>query len=211
MGLFDRFKRDEPSAPATDVVPERQPFGYKTGWIAAQTDNLAALANALGILGQQPAPWASGISEAYGGGVFVCPTVDGWTLAMGEGILTGDNIDLAAVSRTLGVEAQLFRTHRIVEHHEWARAIDGEITRSFSYLGETGEITKNDGAATPTELMESAAAYCAEIAVGPFPFDDDTEYPDESTVIAMAAGWSIDPTTLRGPDDRQGIIGRLPY
>lgn len=211
MGLFDRFRRSEPSTPAIEAEPERQPFGYKTGWIAAQTGDLDGLANALGVVGQQPASWSSGISEAYGGGVFVCPTVDGWTLAMGEGILTGGDIDVAAVSRTLGVEVQLFRTHRIVEGHEWARAIDGVLTRNFSYIGESGEITKNDGAATPTELMEPAAAYCAEVAVGPYPFDDDTEYPDESTVTAIAGGWSIDPTTLHSPDDRQGIIGRLPY
>lgn len=209
MGLFDRFRRADVDAHVSEAVPERQPFGYKTGWIAAHTDDTAGLANALGVVGQQPAPWSSGVAEAYGGGVFVCPTVDGWTLAMGAGILTGDDIDLAAVSRTMGTEAQLFRTHRVVEHHEWARAIDGQIIRNFSYIGESGEITKNEGPATRTELMEPAAAHCAELAVGTIPFDD-TVFPDESTVITIAAGWSLDPTTLHGPDDRYGIIGRRP-
>lgn len=209
MGLFDRFKRPNPVTRIAEAEPGRQPFGFKTGWIAARTEDLAALANALGVVGQQSAPWSSGVSEAYGGGVFVCPTVDGWTLAMGEGILTGDDIDLAIVSQTLGAETQLFRTHRIVEYHEWARAIDGEITRSFSYVGESGEVTKNDGAVTPTELDEPAAAQCAELAVGAVPFDE-IEFPDESTVMTIAAGWSLDPTTLHGPDERNGIIGRRP-
>lgn len=108
-----------------------------------------------------------------------------------------------------GVEPQLFRSHRIVEHHEWVRAVDGKVTRSFSYVGESGEITKNDGAVTPVELEDSAAAQCAELAVGTVPFDD-TEFPDESTVMTIAAGWSLDPTTLHGPDERNGITGRRP-
>lgn len=210
MGLFNRFRRTEPNARPTEAEPERQAFGYKTGWIAAEMDDPAKLADALGVVDQRPARWSSGVSEASGDGVFVCPTVDGWTLAVGAGILTGDDIDVAAVSRSLGAQVQLFRTHRIVDHHSWACAVDGAVIRSFAYSGESGEIAANEGAATPIELTEPAAAHCAELPVGPVPFDDDAEFPDETTVLAIAAGWSIDPTTLHGPDDRSGIVGRRP-
>lgn len=192
-----------------DVDPERSPFGYKTGWVAVQSGSADHVAGSLGLVDRREASWQEGVAAAYSKGVFVCPSVDGWILAMGEGVLAG-GVDAAALSERIGSEVQVFKTHRVVDLHAWARAEEGVLTRDFEFLGESGEIVKNLGSITPAEEDEASAADCASLAVGPVPFDDEgLDFPTEETVMAVAAAWSLDPTTLGGPDDRLGVLGRL--
>ncbi len=56
------------------------------------------------------------------------PPVDGWVLVAGSGILT-TQVDPAELSRRLGSQVQLFRTHRVAECHEWFLADGGELIR----------------------------------------------------------------------------------
>lgn len=193
-----------------NVDPERSPFGYKTGWVAVRSESADHVAGSLGLVDRREAPWQEGVAAAYSSGVFVCPSVDGWVLAMGEAVLTG-SIDAAALSDRSGCEVHVFKTHRVVDLHAWARAEKGVVTRDFEFVGESGEIVKNAGPVTPAEEDDEGAADCASLSVGQVPFDDEgLKFPTEETVLAIAAAWSIDPMTLGGPDSRLGVLGRLP-
>ncbi len=153
--------------------------------------------------------WGAGVGAAYAADVFVCPPVDGWILVMGSEVLTTE-VDPAEFSRRLGCEVQVFKTHRVVELHAWARAVDGILIRSFEYVGESGEITVNLGEVSVAEEDEVRAANCAGLPVGPVPFDDvDLVVPTEETVMVIAHEWSLDPTQLEGTDERCGILGQL--
>jgi prophage tail gpP-like protein len=192
-----------------DVDPERSPFGYKTGWVAVRSESADHVAASLGLVDCREASWQEGVAAAYSKGVFVCPSVDGRILAMGEGVIAG-GVDAAALSARIGSEVQVFKTHRVVDLHAWARAEEGVLTRDFEFLGESGEIVKNVGLVTPAEEDEASAADCASLSMGPVPFDDEgLDFPAEDTVMAIAAAWSLDPTSLGGPDDRLGVLGRL--
>ncbi|WP_169744615.1 hypothetical protein [Paenibacillus stellifer] len=61
-----------------------------------------------------------------------------------EAELTSDPLSsplkaITYLSETFG-EACYFGSHRIVDYYAWAKAKDGNISRGFGYLGETGSI-----------------------------------------------------------------------
>jgi hypothetical protein len=188
----------------------RVPFGYKTGWVAAQDVPPALVADALGLVDQHAAGWSTGIESAYGAGVFVCPPVDGWVLAMGWDILTNAP-DLAQLSATLGTEVQLFKSHRVSEYHLWSRAQNGTIVRAFEFNFESGQLTMNAGQPTQIEVATPEIAPALASLPGIFPFeayespDRSARHPNEDSVMTVAAAWSLDPTQLTGEDTRVGI------
>jgi len=168
--------------PITDVAPELRPaaFGPKTGWIAVHGVPAAAVTDALRLRETRPMSWDEGVEQAMVQGVFVCPPVNGWVLAVGADILIQD-IDVAAISRQLGTRAQVFRTHRVPEHHEWALADSGTVLRSLRYVGESGEYEQ---AGQPTPIESSLSVTGADATVS------------EDDVFAVAGAWSLDPTRL---------------
>jgi hypothetical protein len=182
----------------TAVPPGRRPasFGPKIGWIAVRGASAGAVVQALGLRNVRPASWDDGIEAAYREGVFVGPPVEGWVLAAGVDILHKE-VDLAALSRQLGSQVQLFRSHRVPEHQEWSRAENGTITREARSIGETGEACQSG---EPTD---------AERALG---LDDPDEGFSEDDVFAIAGAWSLDPTTLHNhpSEGAEGSWGQLP-
>jgi hypothetical protein len=187
-----------PVVSAAPVPPDRQPtsFGPKTGWIAVRGVSAAAVVAALGLRDARPASWDDGIEAAYEEGVFVGPPVDGWVLAAGSGILT-TQVDPADLSQRLGSQVQLFRTHRVVEGHEWFLADGGELIRAVRYLGETGQFQQ---AGDPTDAERSLPLDGADVIIS------------EDDVFAIAGAWSLDPTTLHDhhSEPGPGTWGRLP-
>jgi hypothetical protein len=171
-------------------------FGPKTGWIAVRGKPAAAVVAALGLRNVRPASWDDGIETAYQEGVFVGPQVDGWVLAVGAGILTG-RVDPAELSRRLGAQVQVFRTHRITESHEWFLARGGELIRGVHHVGETGEFQQSGN---PTDAERS------------LPLDGPDVIISEDDVFAVAGSWSLDPTTLhdRRSEPGPGTWGRFP-
>ncbi len=139
--------------------------------------------------------------------MFVCPPVDGWTLAVGNDLLLDHPIDIATLSTTLRTEAQQFSSHRVVDAYSWSMARNGVLVRAFEYVGEQGEIVRSVGALTPAEHASPAAEFLS-LPEGPDESEVET-WPDEGTVLGIAAAWSIDPSALAGPDDRKGRLGRL--
>jgi hypothetical protein len=168
--------------PITDVARELRPaaFGPKTGWIAVHGVPAAAVTDALGLRETRPMDWDEGVEAAMAQGVFVCPPVSGWVLAVGADILIQD-IDVAAISRQLSTRVQVFRTHRVPEHHEWALADNGTVLRSLRYVAESGE-HQQSGQPTPVESSLSVTAADATVS--------------EDDVFAVAGAWSLDPTRL---------------
>ena len=193
-------------------------FGYKIAWLAIRTGATESAADALGLVDTRTASWAEGIGAAYaaceaGRGrspVFLTPVVDGWTLAvLGSGELLEDKgagagaLDLRSLSRRFG-EAQKFATHRVVEYQEWQRWVDGSPVRRYCWIGEAGEIRFDEGEPIGAEgNLLRAADLTGDW--GAF------EVADEETVMAVAADWSINPTTLDQRDDLhpRGLLGFL--
>jgi hypothetical protein len=99
---------------------ERQAFGYKNGWIACRTEDLDAVAAALGLFDRRQVGWSSGVDASYECGIYVCPPVDGWTLAVGQPLLD-PVVDLSQLSGDLRTEVQRFVTHRVVEATDGSR------------------------------------------------------------------------------------------
>jgi hypothetical protein len=169
------------------------------------------------MTGVRAASWAEGVTAAYGARqepravVFLTPPVDGWTLAvLGGGDLFDDDgtgggaLDLAALSRRFG-EAQKFSTHRVVEHHEWQRWAGGLPVRRYCSTDCSGDVRFDEG---DPARAEGNLPHAADLDTDDW---EDFDLADESTVMAVAAEWSIDPTTLEERPDLppNGLLGIL--
>ncbi|HEX8017739.1 MAG TPA: hypothetical protein VF465_21105, partial [Flavobacterium sp.] len=133
-------------------------FGFKTVWIAVKTDNKERLAEILELKNIQSSNWKSGIESAYNDGIFITPLIGQWTLTVGMKLANGQLEDINKLEKILNKlssefgEAQSFGTHRVVEYHHWIKSINGEITRTYSYIGESGENIKVFGELTGPEI-----------------------------------------------------------
>jgi len=66
-------------------------FGYKCMWLAIKAENQQKVAELIGIKDPKKSNWESGIDNAYEGSIFITPSIDGWTLAVGLGLPSGDS------------------------------------------------------------------------------------------------------------------------
>jgi hypothetical protein len=173
-------------------------FGGKQAWLAVRDGDPAAVLAALGLRDLGEVPWRDGIDLAHltDDRVAVTPPLPGardttWVLAVGRYLLRPDVvIDVTALSEQLGTEVQFFATHRVTEMHRWQRAAQGVLSRTFGYVGQTGEVTSWHG--DPDAAERDAGL--------PATFDDEaTVLVSEQDVLKVANAWSIDPTTLSGP------------
>jgi hypothetical protein len=160
----------------------------------------------LGLKDLRPVPWQKGLDDAYDRGRWLLtPPVDGWVLAVGGDLPSrlerAGFLDwLAGLSRTLG-GVDYYCTHRVVEVHAWARAEDGKLLRAFGYVGERGETLFDAGPLTPQEepLRAERLRWIDPLTPG----EEQGRYewwPNEETVLALAAAWSVDPREL---DERE--------
>lgn len=170
-------------------------FGPKQAWLAVRETPADLVITAMGLRDLGPLAWRAGIDLVY----FTddrlvltpaLPGVDGtrWTLVTGRWLLK-EPIDITELSATLGTEVQSFASHRVVELHRWRRARHGELLRGFGYLGETGEVTEWYG---EPDAAERAAHLPSTVD------DETTVLVSEADLMAVAAAWSLDPTTLDG-------------
>jgi hypothetical protein len=170
-------------------------FGGKQAWLAVRDGDPGTVLAALGLRDLGEVPWRDGIDLAYltDDRVALTPALPGagdsrWVLAVGRWLLRPDTtVDVTDLSARLHTEVQFFATHRVTELHRWQRAADGELLRSFGYVGQIGEVTSWHG--DPDEAERAAGV--------PAVLDDDaTVLVSEHDVLRVAHAWSIDPSGL---------------
>lgn len=193
-------------------------FGYKTVWIAVKTNNKERVAAILELKNIQDSNWKSGIETAYNEGIFITPSIGDWTLAIGIKLANGELEDINKLEKMLNKlsselgEAQSFGTHRVVEYHHWMKSVNGQITRTYAYLGESGENIKVFGELTEPELgLNLINTFSKEAALENYWEREDLVYADEELVMKIAENWSINPTKLTERKDIKkelGLIGK---
>jgi hypothetical protein len=187
-------------------------FGGKQAWLAVRVNAPAPTANdasaseqdevgrilaALGLRDLGSVSWRDGLDMAYltDDRIAVTPPLPGarddyWILAAGRRLMRPDaGVDVIALSAELRTEVQFFATHRVTELHRWQRAVDGDLVRTFGYVGQTGEVTSWFGEPDPAERDAGLPAALEE---------DTTVLVGENDVLKVAGAWSIDPSTLSG-------------
>jgi hypothetical protein len=172
-------------------------FGTKQAWLAVRDGDPATLTAILGLHDLGEASWRNGVDLAYltDDRLAVTPPLPGadgasWVLVTGRWLLSPrSTVDIQELSAALDSEVQFFASYRVGEAHRWERAIDGILVRSFSYVGEIGEVT--DWRGDPDD---------AELAIGlPAAVDENSEVLiSETDVMRLAAAWSVDPNSLDG-------------
>jgi hypothetical protein len=177
-------------------------FGYKQAWFAVAGADRDAVLGVLGAHDLGEVDWQEGIDLSYltEDRLAVTPPLSGagdrdWVLVAGHGYMYGDPIpSVAEMSEALGTEVQFFSSYRVVEAHRWERAVDGRLVRAFAYVGERAEVTRWTG---DPDAVERAIGLPESMAAGP-----DGEPPfvivGEQDVMAVAAAWSVDPSSLDG-------------
>jgi hypothetical protein len=173
-------------------------FGGKQAWLAVRDGEPERVLAALGLRDLGEVSWRDGIDLAHltDDRVAVTPPLPGardttWVLAAGRYLMRPDTVvDVTDLSARLHTEVQFFATHRVTESHRWQRAADGELVRTFGYVGQTGDVTSWHG---DPDAAERAAGLPAE-----FDAEESTILVSEQDVLRVADGWSIDPTTLDG-------------
>ncbi len=185
-------------------------FGPRTVWLAFRGATPQAVAKALDLREVSPLPWTAGLVGAYAGRVFVTPPVDGWVLATstrfpdaGGGPATDAATPLLARLAHQFDEVQYFSTHEDIGWSAWARYVNGAATRKYAYLGAQGLILWNEGDPTPEERALNLDFSAKAVR--------DGAVPEEANVFALAAKWSVDPSTLgQRLDPGAGLGGVLP-
>jgi hypothetical protein len=177
----------QPSPKETQISASAPvPFGYKTQWFAVPECRGETLAKAIGMPNVKRVSWSEGMKLIESkGGVFITPSIAGWTLAIGE-VPSADEAAWTPLIENLSREfgrTYYFGTHRVVEYHAWARAEKGTIVRAFGYLGERDETFLNVGPRSPEEV---------QLGIG----ESSGKSPDEESVLNLAGKWVIDPRTL---------------
>jgi hypothetical protein len=170
-------------------------FGGKQAWLAIRDGDPATVLAALGLRDLGEVSWRDGIDLAYltDDRVAITPALPGardtrWLLAAGRRLLRPDaGVDVIDMSARLHTEVQFFATHRVTELHRWQRAVDGELVRSFGYVGQFGEVTSWHG---EPDAAERAAGLPATLDA------DTTVLVSEQDVLRVAHAWSVDPTEL---------------
>lgn len=223
--LRKKKKSIEPEEKQAEIVfsttaDQARGFGYKTIWFAVKSTETEKIALTMGLKDTHACNWEQGISESYNGSVFVCPPIDHWTLVCGDCLPNGSSLEsiesvnkmLQKLSQTFG-EAQFFGTHRVVEYHAWGKAKDGKILRYYSYLGESGENILVEGEADAFEQsLNLGNTFSEEAKAEDYLEREDILWPNEETVMQVAANWSINPTILDERTDvapAMGILGKM--
>ncbi|WP_274362322.1 hypothetical protein [Paenibacillus thermotolerans] len=191
-----------------DATPDQpQPFGYKCQWIAIKTENTQEIVEYFNLSNTQFANWSTGIKGAYEGFYFISPPMNGWTLVMSSKMPDlSDTTNRSPIEQIVRLseyygEAYYFGTHRVVEYHAWAKAVEGQLVRAYGYLGERAEMLIDKGELTSEEIEHHLVFTPIE--------DDESLLPDEEHVLLIAKEWSVDPLMeYENLECGVGVIGR---
>ena len=166
-------------------------------WLAVRANDPKTVLAALGLNQPTPCSWSEGMTGERK--FFIGPPVNGWIIVTGSGLPNPScDVDecfrfLARISGRLG-QVQLFHADRILHHHAWARAENGNITRAYAWAGET---IWNQGTKTPAEIELSMKCF----GYGEEPNADswaavEWTAANVGKVPLLATRWSLDPARV---------------
>lgn len=160
-------------------------FGSKQTWLAVRGGEPVAVRAGLRLKDLGPVGWRAGVDLAYltDDRVVLTPPLDGWLLVTGQWLWKA-GLSVAHLSAELGTEVHRYASHRGLERHEWERAVDGVLVRSFAYDGRAAQVLRSIGDPDPAE---------SEIGLG-----TEDVLVGESDVMRVAGAWSVDPGRLDG-------------
>lgn len=196
--------------------PERpvwQPiFDAPFRWMAIRGADVNLIQSALRLRNPRPCSWEEGLHRALEHKLFITPPLNGWTLVMGSDLPDpAEDPDevfhlVRELSSLLG-EVHFFSMNRLFSHHSWVLAEGGSIRRGYCWAGQT---VWNQGVPTRAELSLNMTTY--DYGRGPerglFSYADPLGATTDK-VTALAARWSVDPTTvdMRRLRGSRGITG----
>lgn len=198
------------SAPKLEQTPDTPYFlASKNAWFAISSDSPERVADAIGLVAQKPANWASGIkwsdwssNRHFEQGWFPCfvtPATEGWVLVRGAWIGPATSLErkLKPLSKKFGT-AHYFATFRMMSMYGWATANKGKLKRRLFFSED--EVILRDGPESVAEvelgLGEINAFNSRLAAVGTDALNEELRYVGESDVYALAAAWSLDVQSL---------------
>ncbi len=171
-------------------------FGYKCQWFAVKTVDTEAVLEEIKLKNVQVSNWNTGIEGAYEGYYFIAPPIHDWTFIINSIMpdLSGKEslyplTVITDLSQRFG-EAYYFGTHRVVEYHAWAKAVNGKVVRAYGYLGESGETIIDQGELTQDEIDSNLIFTDVDV--------DEPNLPDEEDVLFIAKKWTVDPLLQEG-------------
>ena len=187
-----------------------RPFGWRTSWIAVETTKAERVIPELPLVGIRACSWQDGLSEASGKGVFVTPSVSGWTLIVGVVLPDATSEEtlplIVRMSETFG-STQYYGNHRVADYYAWAKAEHGRLIRAYAYLGERNTTLWDRGDLTPEEIELVIIFDGFDQNAGFLP--QENVHPREHHVFAIAKEWSVDPTQIEeyNVSDSLGALG----
>jgi hypothetical protein len=179
-------------------------FGYKSCWYVVKTSQTNELAKYIQELNNDLLK--DSLFRVPGWQVTISANYNGWTFLFCE--LNGDSPEGCNILKAFLIqlskeftEAQFFGTHRVVEYHCWAKAVNGELIRLYSYVGESGENICITGAPTEAESKYNLENTLDEIIRDDSYYENNNiTFADESIVMEIAGKWSYDPTKFSKED-----------
>lgn len=183
-------------------------------WVAIRSGNVHLVQSALRLNNPTPCTWEEGLARAQEHKLFISPPVGGWILVMGSDLPDpGEDVDkcfrfILELSRKLG-HVQYFNANRVVDHHAWVQAEQGRVGRAYAWAGKT---VWHQGKMTRAEMELGMRCFDYGEAAQRHTFAQvDPVAANTEKVLALAARWSIDPTTVdeRMLREGQGIAGKL--
>jgi hypothetical protein len=193
------------------IVTPPEPFGYKTAWFAVRSEDMNAVAKAIGLESPEQVNWQYGVFHAYEYNdyqIFVAPPVKGWVLALGTPVVW--EADDHAHERTVRLskqfgETQLFASVRTSSAYLWARAVNGKLLRLF-YDGDGERRVIGENTEAEEELgFNFFDATSPESSQPGYWERKDLTFPNDDCVLKVAGKWSVDPSKL----DKMGLEASL--
>lgn len=183
-------------------------FGYKTSWLSVKTNDGNALAKVLDRQYTRNANWKNGLASRKD--VFLTPPIGEWMLVHGMPIDADFTfVEEYNILEKLSLEFEechFFCTQRVSEYYVWVKAIEGQIIRSYGYLGERGENTMVTGIPQGLENeLHLINTFSKESENRGYLEDDSLVIPDEDLIMKIAEDWSVNPSTLEGRTDISGL------
>ncbi|RLU01217.1 hypothetical protein [Ketobacter sp.] len=197
-------------------------FGYKTIWVAIKATDSKRVIECLDMHDVEIANWETGIVAANHSWkerlVFVSPPVKSWVFVVG-GMPCLDRetdpdvaIDFIKNIASHFSDVQYFGSHRVSGWCAWARIIENEMVRAYSFgdgetLRDTNDLTMEeielDLKFLDTRTQEFIDSNVWEI--------DDHWCPDEEDVTKLAGKWSLNPAELDELElpESVGFVGKI--